>query len=99
MSEPQAFEFRSPHGVRKIESHNQKWNGITVRHIVHYLDSGKVWHDISSDETTVAIVLGKGGGYCEPRLSLNRPTPRSRFDAGHTTFVPAGISVWGYSEG
>jgi AraC family transcriptional regulator len=99
MSEPQPFEFRSPHGIRKVESHSRNWNGITVRHIVHYLDPGKVWHDISSYETTVAIVLGQLGGYCEPRLNLNRPTPRSRFDVGHTTFVPADMTVWAYSEG
>src|SRR5882724_13678768 len=98
MSEPQPFEFRSPHGIRKIESQGHNWNRISVHHIVHYLDSGKVWHDISSHEPTVAIVLDQAGGYCEPRLSLNRPTPRSRFDAGHTTFVPADMSVWGYSD-
>jgi len=99
MSEPQPFEFRSPHGIRKVESQTRNWNGITVRHIVHYLEPGKVWHDISSRETTVAIVLGQVGGYCEPRLNLNRPTPRSRFDVGHTTFVPANTTVWAYSDG
>jgi AraC family transcriptional regulator len=99
MSEQQPFEFRSPHGIRKIKSQSRNWSGITVRHIVHYLDPGKVWHDISSHETTVAIVLGQVGGYCEPRLNLNRPTPRSRFDAGHTTFAPADMTVWGYSDG
>src|SRR5579862_2029061 len=97
--DPQPFEFRSPRGVRKIESHSRNWNGITVRNIVHYLDHGKVWHDISSRETTVAIVLEQIGGYAEPRLNLNRPTPRSRFDAGHATFVPADMPVWGYSDG
>jgi AraC-like DNA-binding protein len=70
-----------------------------VRNIVHYPDPGKAWHDISSHETTVAIVLGQIGGYCESRLNLNRPTPRSRFDVGHTTFVPAGMTVWGYTDG
>jgi AraC family transcriptional regulator len=99
MSEPQPFEFRSPHGIRKVESQIRNWNGITVRNIVHYGDPGRVWHDISSHETTVAIILGQVGGYCEPRLNLNRPTPRSRFDAGHTTFVPADMTVWGYSDG
>jgi len=90
MSQSQPFEFRSPHGIRKIESHTRSWNGITVRNIVHFPDPGKAWHDISSHETTVAIVLGQVGGYCEPRLNLKRPTLRSRFDVGHTTFVPAG---------
>ena len=93
MSQTQPFEFRSPHRIRKIESHTRSWNGITVRNIVHYPDPGKAWHDLSSRETTVAIVLGQVGGYCEPRLNLNRPTLRSRFDAGHTTFVPADMTV------
>jgi AraC family transcriptional regulator len=99
MSQSQPFEFRSPHRIRKIESHTRNWNGITVRNIVHYTAPGKAWHDISSHETTVAIVLGQVGGYCEPRLNLHRPTPRSRFDAGHATFVPADMTVWGYTDG
>jgi AraC family transcriptional regulator len=99
MSQSQRFEFRSPHGIRKIESQTRSWNGITVRNIVHYPDPGKAWHDISSHETTVAIVLGQVGGYCESRLNLNRPTPRSRFDVGHTTFVPADMTVWAYTDG
>ena len=99
MSQSQPFEFRSPHGIRKIESQTRSWNGITVRNIVHYPEPGKAWHDISSHETTVAIFLGQVGGYCEPRLNLHRPTPRSRFDAGHATFVPADMTVWGYTDG
>ncbi|HTD06958.1 AraC family transcriptional regulator [Undibacterium sp.] len=99
MKEEEQFEFRSPHGIRKIESRRRSWNGIAVRHIVHYLEPGKVWHDLSSHETTIAIVLDQVGGYCEPRENLNRPTPRSRFDAGHATFAPADMTVWGYSDG
>jgi AraC family transcriptional regulator len=99
MSQSQPFEFRSPHGIRKIESQTRSWNGITVRNIVHYHEHGRAWHDISSHETTVAIVLGQVGGYCESRLNLNRPTPRSRFDVGHTTFVPADMTVWAYTDG
>jgi AraC-like DNA-binding protein len=98
-SESRAFEVRSPHGIRKIESRTRIWNGITVRNIVHYFHPGKAWHDLSSQETTVAILLGQVGGYCEPRLNLNRPTLRSRFDAGHTTFAPADMTVWGYTDG
>ena len=63
-----------------------------MRNIVHYPEPGKAWHDISSHETTVAIVLGQAGGYCEPRLNLNRPTLRSRFDAEHTSLVPADMT-------
>jgi AraC family transcriptional regulator len=93
------FEFRSPHGVRKMECQSRYWNGIAVRHVVQYLGPGRVWHDLSSKDPTVAILLEQVGGYCESRLNVNRPTPRTRFDAGHTVFVPAEMSVWGYSDG
>jgi AraC family transcriptional regulator len=93
------FEFRSPHGVRNMECQSRYWNGITVRHVVQHLGPGRVWHDLSSKDSTVAILLDQVGGYCEARLNVNRPTPRTRFDAGHTVFVPPEMSVWGYSDG
>ena len=98
MSESRPFEFRSPHGVRKVEHRSRCWNRITVRHVVQHLDAGRVWHDISAPELTVAVVLEQKGGYCEPRFNVNRPTPRNRFDAGHTVFVPPDMTIWGYSD-
>ena len=96
---PHPFESRSPHGVRRIESQSRKWNGITVRNVVLHLFPGRVWHDLCSHETTVSILLDQTGGFCEPRLNLNRPIPRFRFDSGYANFIPADLSVWGYSEG
>jgi AraC family transcriptional regulator len=93
------FEFRSPHGVRKMECQSRYWNGVSVRHVVQYLDPGRVWHDLSSKDPTVAILLDQVGGCCDARLNVNRPPPRTRFDAGHTVFVPAEMTVWGYSDG
>jgi AraC family transcriptional regulator len=93
------FEFRSPHGVRKMEYQSRHWNGVTVRHVVQHLGPGRVWHDLSSKDPTVAILLDQVGGLCDARLNVNRPPPRTRFDAGHTVFVPADVSVWGYSDG
>ena len=82
-----------------MECQSRRWNGITVRQVVQHLGPGRVWHDLSSRDPTVAILLDQVGGYCEARLDVNRPTPRTRFDAGHTVFVPAETSVWGYSDG
>jgi AraC family transcriptional regulator len=96
--EPRPFEFRSPHGINSVEHQSRCWNSITVRHVVHYSNPGRVWHDISSEQTTVAILLEQIGGYCEARLNVNRPTPRFRYDAGHATFVPADMPIWGYSD-
>src|SRR6266436_3834262 len=74
------FEFRSPHGVRKMECQSRYWNGIAVRHVVQYLGPGRVWHDLSSKDPTAAILLEQVGGFCDSRLNVNRPTPRTRFD-------------------
>jgi AraC family transcriptional regulator len=98
MSNPEPFEFRSPHGIKRFEHQSRCWNSIFVRHVVHYSNPGRAWHDLSSERTTVAIVLEQIGGYCEPRLNVNRPTPRSRYDAGHAVFVPANTPIWGYSD-
>src|SRR5882762_6087819 len=93
------FEFRSPHGVKRMECQSRYWNGIAVRHVVQYLGPGRVWHDLSCKDPTAAILLEQVGGYCDSRLNVNRPTPRTRFDADHTVFVPTKTSVFGYSDG
>src|SRR5258706_2266913 len=97
-SGPPPFDYRAPHGTLKMLCDSRRWNGITVRHVVQHLAPGRVWHDASASQSTVAVVLEQVGGYCEPRISLNRPTPRARYDAGHTVFVPADMTVWGYSD-
>jgi len=97
-SEPPPFDYRSPHGTLKMLCDSRRWNGITVRHVVQHLAPGRVWHDASASQSTVAVVLEQVGGYCEPRINLNRATPRARYDAGHTLFVPADMTVWGYSD-
>jgi AraC family transcriptional regulator len=97
-SGPPPFDYRSPHGTLRMLCDSRRWNGITVRHVVQHLAPGRVWHDASASQSTVAIVLEQVGGYCEPRINLNRPAPRARYDAGHTLFVPADMTVWGYSD-
>jgi AraC family transcriptional regulator len=96
--QPPPFEYRSPHGTLRVLCDSRRWNGITVRHVVQHLAPGRVWHDASASQSTVAVILEQVGGYCEPRINLNRPAPRARYDAGHTLFVPADMTVWGYSD-
>jgi AraC family transcriptional regulator len=43
------------------------------------------------------VVLEQVGGYCEPRMRVNNATPRNRYDAGHTMFIPPNVDVWGYA--
>src|SRR5260221_2796255 len=77
---------------------SRRWNGITVRHVVQHLAPGRVWHDASASQSTVAVVVEQVGGYCEPPIHLNSAAPRTRYDAGHTVFLPADMKVWGYSD-
>lgn len=81
-----------------MQCESQRWNHVIVRHVVQHLAPGRTWHDLSASQSTVAVVLEQVGGYCEPRVKLNRPTPRERYDAGHAVFVPADMRVWGYSD-
>src|SRR5258707_7304789 len=97
MNTPEPFDFRSPHGINRVEHRSRCWNKITVRHVVQHLNPGRVWHDISSKQTTVAILLEQTGGYCEARLNMKRATPRHHHDAGHNALIPPHMFHWGCS--
>src|SRR5258708_29272622 len=88
MNKPEPFDFRAPHGINRVEHRSRCWNKITVRHVVQHLNPGRVWHDISSKQTTVAILLEQTGGYCQAKLKWNAATPRNRYTAGHPAFSP-----------
>src|SRR5258708_33391641 len=92
MNKPEPFDFRAPHGINRVEHRSRCWNKIAVRHVVQYLNPGRVWHDISSRQTTVAILLEQTGGDCEPRLNVNTPTPRRRAGARPGGFFPPAMA-------
>src|SRR5258708_7331934 len=98
MNKPEPFDFRSPHGVNRVEYRSRCWNKITVRHVVQHLNPGRVWHDISSKQTTVAILLEQTGGERAPRLNFNWPTPPGRSHPGRTVFIPPGHLILGLSD-
>jgi hypothetical protein len=99
MTEDLKFELRSPHGVRTVQCDSRVWNGITIRHLVNHANPGRVWHDLSSPQMTVAVLLDQVGGICDTRFNVNRPISRNRHGAGQIDFVPAGTTVWGYADG
>lgn len=98
MTEQQAIPFRSSHGLLKVDSRSRSWNEITVRYLEKHTRSGKAWADMSSDLSTVIVLLDQRGGYCEARLKLDRPTSRSRYDAGFAVWIPANETLWCYSD-
>src|SRR5258707_14639569 len=98
MNKPEPFDFRAPHGINRVEHRSRCWNKITVRHVIQYLNPGRVWHDISSRRTTVAILLEQTGGECEPPLNMKKPNPRGRDHPGDNVVFPPDKSIFGYSE-
>ena len=71
---------------------------MVVYHVTQHLAPGRCWQNLSAKQATVSVVLEQVDGYCEPRARINSPTPRSRYDAGHTMFIPANVDVWGYAD-
>ena len=93
------FELRAAHGVRTVSCESRVWNEITVRNLVNRASPGRVWHDMSSTQMTVAVLLEQVGGVCETRFHVDRPLQRVRYHNGQITFIPAGTPIWGYSDG
>jgi AraC family transcriptional regulator len=74
------------------------WNEVIIYHVTQYQAPGRCWQNLTGNQITVAVILEQIDGYFEPRRHINHPTPRSRYDAGHTTFLPPNIDIWGYSD-
>jgi AraC family transcriptional regulator len=96
---PAQFKFQSAHGMTHFLCQARSWNGIDVRHLQHFHQSGQAWHDLSSERATVTVVLDEFGGRCEAREKLNRPVDQEKARPHHISFVPAGMTIWGYSDG
>src|SRR5260370_41766093 len=93
MNTPEAFDFRSPHGINRVEHRSRCWNKITVRHVVQHLNPGRVWHDISSKQTTVAILLEQTGGLRATPPKVDSATARGSCHPGPHSFYPASFSL------
>lgn len=98
MEESGTVPFRVAGGMSRVDAVSQSWNGAAVRYFEKHVSPRKAWADMSSDLNTLVVLLDQQGGYVEGRLKLNRPTHRTRFDAGFAVWVPENRTVWGYSE-
>ena len=95
---------RDPHnlGAARIRSHC--WSGIDVHSIRQQLLPGCAWHQLLCDRPILSIVVNETGGHCEARSTIDVGTrftaqARRRPSVGHTSLIPAGLPVWGYSDG
>jgi AraC family transcriptional regulator len=91
------LQLRSPHGITDFSYRSREWNGVIAYNVTTHF-AGRAWQNLSSHQATVGVVLEQVDGYGEPRMRVNNPTPRNRYDAGYTTFIPPNVDVWGYAD-
>jgi AraC family transcriptional regulator len=89
-------------GVAHVRSHC--WSGIAVHAIQQQVLPGCAWHQLLCDRPILSIVVNEAGGHCEARSTIDVGTRsaaevRRRPRVGHTSLIPAGFPVWGYSDG
>jgi AraC family transcriptional regulator len=102
MDRPDA-QSNEVHNVVTLQVVRHVWSGIHVHDIRMKALRGRSWHPLSCDRPVLSIVVNELRGRCEARLDLNAASPprqsgRQR-PIGHTSLVPAGVPVWGYSDG
>jgi AraC family transcriptional regulator len=90
------------HNIVTLQTVGHVWSGIRVHDIRIKALPGRAWHPLNSDQPVLSVVVNELHGQCEARLSLSdgspaRPSGRQR-PIGHISLIPAGVSVWGYSE-
>jgi AraC family transcriptional regulator len=91
--------LKSPHGIRISTGLAREWNGITVQVLELRCDPGRVWQDLSSPLTSLSVIQEQDGGRVEARTKITQPCASRWFGAQHLDFLPAGMPVWGYSDG
>ena len=92
----------APHNLGTTRIRRQVWSGIEVLALQQDVLPGQAWHQISSDHPLLSIVVNETGGRCEARPTIDAgqsPAARARQRGmGHTSLIPAGMPVWGYSD-
>ena len=91
------------HNVVTLQIVTHVWSGIHVQDIRMKALPGPAWHPLNCDKPVLSIVVNELRGQCEARLDLStgntsRQSGRRR-PAGHISLIPAGVPVWGYSDG
>jgi AraC-like DNA-binding protein len=84
--------------MHRVDVMTREWNHIAIHYHEKHQGPGKVWGSLYSDSTALAVQIDARGGYSDPRLKLDQPTPRSRYDTGFAVWVPANHTIWGFSE-
>jgi AraC family transcriptional regulator len=91
------------HNVVTLQVMRHVWSGIHVHDIRMKALPGRSWHPLNCDRPVLSIVVNELHGQCEARLDLSAAgAPRQsgrQGPVGHISLIPAGVPVWGYSDG
>lgn len=89
-------DLKSPFNIRTVTRQTVTWNSVTVSALEIQPFAGKAWHEMSSERSTLSIMLEHVGGRCELRRRLH--TQDRRPLARHINYIPPGMEVWGYTD-
>jgi AraC family transcriptional regulator len=98
LQHPPPLSVRDSQGISGYVYKARNWNEIAVYCVNAYLSEGLSWQNLAAPQATVAVTLEQRDGISEPRKRIHVPTPRSRYDAGYTTYVPPNTEVWGTAD-
>ncbi|MFL9875679.1 helix-turn-helix domain-containing protein [Paraburkholderia megapolitana] len=90
-----------PHNLGAARRRVHCWSGIEVHSVRQEVLRGPAWHQLKSDCPVLSIVVNESGGRCEARLAVDQVVKapnRDRRKVGHTSLIPGGMSIWGYSD-
>jgi AraC family transcriptional regulator len=91
------------HNVVTLQIVTHVWSGIYVHDIRVKALPGPAWHPLHCDRPVLSIVVNELCGQCEARLDLSAPNTSRQSGRqqpiGHISLIPAGLPVWGYSDG
>lgn len=86
-----------PNNVLDLTSAARTWLGVTVIH-ARFTCAGRVMYEVPHQEDSrLGLILEEVGTYrSEPRLKSDTPCPID-YRPRQINFVPAGMTIWGYS--
>jgi len=75
-----------------------------VHSIQQHVMPGCAWHQLLCARPILSVVVNEAGGHCEARSAIDEGRRVTAAAArgprvGHTSLIPAGLPVWGFSDG
>ena len=90
--------YRSKFGNDRVDSTPRRWAGALVQYNEWHSSEKEAWADLSCDQVNLVVILGRHGGTCGPRFSLKKPMLADRNDPGFFFWIPANLTVYGFSQ-